>query len=274
MGLTPFHEHPEVEEAIQSACTVVERYLDLDALLKIAQTAGEAGSTDSGAPEVRHRKEEEVVVGVVRDKAFQFYYPDNLEELELQGARIREINALADKELPSDIDALYIGGGFPETQAAELSANVSFCMSIKTAAEQGLPVYAECGGLIYLGRSLAVGTDRYSMAGVLPVDFVLEKKPQAHGYTVMEASGSSPFLDRGARISGHEFHYSRVAQVDGQLPMAYYIKRGHGINGREDGFVWKNVVAAYTHIHALATPQWAPAMITMARKYKRLRRRA
>ncbi len=273
MGLTPFHEHPEVEQAIQSACAVVERYLDLDVLWKIARSTGEAGKPDSSAPEIRHPKEE-VIIGVVRDKAFQFYYPDNLEELELQGAQIREINALADKELPRDIDALYIGGGFPETQAAELSANASFCASVKQAAGQGLPVYAECGGLIYLGQSLAIGTDRYQMTGVLPVDFVLEKKPQAHGYTIMEANGSSLFLDKGVRISGHEFHYSRVARVDGQLPMAYYVARGNGINGKEDGFVYKNVVAAYTHIHALATPEWAPAMIRKAREYRFLRQGA
>ncbi len=274
MGLTPFHEHPEVEQAIQSACTAVERYLDLDALWKIAQSAGETGKPDSGVPEIRNREEEKVAVGVVRDKAFQFYYPDNLEELERQGARICEINALRDRELPHDIDALYIGGGFPETQAAELAANESFCASVRLHARMGLPIYAECGGLIYLGRSLAVGAKRHAMTGVLPVDFVLEKKPQAHGYTVLKTTGASLFIDKGVTIRGHEFHYSRVAHVDGQFPMAYYVTRGSGINGSEDGFVQNNVVAAYTHIHALATPQWAPAIIKMAREYKALRQEA
>ncbi len=273
MGLTPFHEHPEVEQAIQSACNVVERYVDLGALWNIAQNAVETKEPDTGSPDSQYRKEE-VIIGVVRDKAFQFYYPDNLEDLEWHGARIREINALADKELPRDLDALYIGGGFPETQAAELAANVSFCASVRHHAQQGLPIYAECGGLIYLGRSLSVGTQRHAMTGVLPVDFVLEKKPQAHGYAVMETSGSSLFIDKGVSIRGHEFHYSRVAHVDGQFPMAYYVARGNGINGKEDGFVYKNVVAAYTHVHALATPEWAPAMIRKAREYRFLRQRA
>jgi cobyrinic acid a,c-diamide synthase len=274
MGLTPFHEHPEAEQAIQSARAVVERYLDLDALWKIAQSAGEIGIQDAGTAEVRRRKEDEVIVGVVRDKAFQFYYPDNLEDLERHGARIREINALADRELPHDLDALYIGGGFPETQAAELAANASFCASVRSAADQGLPIYAECGGFIYLGRSLAIGKELHTMTGVLPVDFILERKPQAHGYTVMETSGASLFIDKGVSIRGHEFHYSRVAHVDGQFPMAYYVARGNGINGKEDGFVYKNVVAAYTHVHALATPEWAPAMIRKAREYRFLRQRA
>ncbi len=274
MGLTPFHEHPEVEQAIQSACDVVGRYVDLDALWSIAQNAGDTGSRDAGKPEVRHRKEEEVIVGVVRDKAFQFYYPDNLEDLERHGAQIREINALRDRELPHNIDALYIGGGFPETQAAELAANEAFCASVRLHAHKGLPIYAECGGLIYLGRSLAVGTQRHAMTGVLPVDFILGKKPQAHGYAVLEATGASLFIDKGVKIRGHEFHYSRVAHVDGQFPMAYYVTRGSGINGNEDGFIQNNIVAAYTHIHALATPEWAPAMIRKAREYKFLRQRA
>jgi cobyrinic acid a,c-diamide synthase len=137
-----------------------------------------------------------------------------------------------------------------------------------------LPIYAECGGFIYLGRSLAIGKELHAMTGVLPVDFILERKPQAHGYTVMETSGSSLFIDKGVSIRGHEFHYSRVAHVDGQFPMAYYVTRGNGINGKEDGLVYKNVVAAYTHVHALATPEWAPAMIRKAREYRFLRQRA
>jgi cobyrinic acid a,c-diamide synthase len=215
---------------------------------------------------------EGVVIGVIRDKAFQFYYPDNLEELERHGAVLREINALRDGALPDDLDALYIGGGFPETQASELAANQRFCGSLKAAAESGLPVYAECGGLIYLGRSLTVAGERYPMTGVLPVDFVLEKRPQAHGYTVLKSRGGGLFPEAGLRISGHEFHYSRVSQLDGQPVMAYDVDRGHGIDGKGDGIVHKNVVAAYTHIHALATPQWAPAMVRNARERRKRRR--
>ena len=208
---------------------------------------------------------------MIRDKAFQFYYPDNLEELERHGAVLREINALRDTALPDDIDALYIGGGFPETQAAELAANKGFCESVKAAAEAGLPIYAECGGLIYLGRGLSVGDKRYLMTGVLPVDFVLEKRPQAHGYTILKSGDSSLFLDKGTGIRGHEFHYSRISHIDGSLPMAYDMQRGFGIDGKSDGIIYKNVVASYTHIHALATPEWAPAMVKKAREYQRNR---
>ena len=121
-----------------------------------------------------------------------------------------------------------------------------------------MPIYAECGGLIYLGRSLQVENKIYPMTGVLPLDFVLEKKPQAHGYTVLRAGENSMFLDKDVIIKGHEFHYSRVVNTAGLSPFAYEVSRGAGIDGKGDGLVYKNVVAAYTHIHALGTPQWAP----------------
>jgi cobyrinic acid a,c-diamide synthase len=145
---------------------------------------------------------------------------------------------------------------------------------LKAAAENGLPIYAECGGLIYLGRSLEVDERIYPMTSVLPVDFVLEKRPQAHGYTILEARGSSPFLEKGAIIRGHEFHYSRIVNLDDLPPMAYYMQRGAGINSTEDGLVYKNVLACYTHLHALGTPQWAEAMVGKAREYRKRKQEA
>jgi cobyrinic acid a,c-diamide synthase len=269
MGLTPFHEHPEVEQAIAAAAAIAEQYLDLESLWKIAC---DAPALDAPDPVVSTTRQEEdagyPVIGVIRDTAFQFYYPDNLEALEERGARLKVINALKDRALP-DIDALYIGGGFPETQAAELAGNESFRRSIREAAEQGLPIYAECGGLIYLGRSLKVKETSYPMASVFPVDFVLEQRPQAHGYTVLRVEQASPFLDKGAGIRGHEFHYSRASTLDNLPPMGYHMTRGGGINGTADGLVYKNVLACYTHLHALGTPEWAAAMVRKAREHRR-----
>ena len=273
MGLTPFHEHPEVGQALDASATIAEKHLDLEALWDIASTAPAIDNRERTITQVPVQLEDHVVVGVIRDRAFQFYYPDNLEELERHGALIKEINALQDKKLPDDIDALYIGGGFPETQAAELAANQGFCASLKAAAEHGMPIYAECGGLIYLGRSLTVGGERHSMTAVLPLDFILEKRPQAHGYTILETVGKSPFLDKGTTIRGHEFHYSRVANLDGLPALAYHVLRGSGIDGKTDGIVYKNVLASYTHLHALGTPEWAPAMIRSALAHRTAKRR-
>ncbi len=274
MGLTPFHEHPEVEHAIDASATIAENHLDLEVLWNIACTAPAIENGESSINQMPLRVEDRVVVGVIRDRAFQFYYPDNLEELERHGALIKEINALNDKRLPNDINAIYIGGGFPETQAAELAANQGFCTSLKAAAENGMPIYAECGGLIYLGRSLTVGGKRYAMTEVLPLDFVLEKRPQAHGYTILETGGNSLFLDKGITIRGHEFHYSRVINLDGLPALAYHVLRGSGIDGKSDGIVYKNVLASYTHLHALGTPEWAPAMIRSALGHRNVKRHA
>lgn len=268
MGLTPFHEHPEVDHAIQAAAGVAEKYLALDTLWNIAAAVPLIESPHIAEPAGRIFTEDRVIVGVVRDRAFQFYYPDNLEELERCGAVLKEINALQDRELPAEIDALYIGGGFPETQAAELAGNVGFCASLRNAAENGLPIYAECGGLIYLGRSLTVDGVTHAMTAVLPLDFILEKRPQAHGYIVLETGSNSRFLESGVTVRGHEFHYSRVINLDALPPMAYDVSRGNGVDGKSDGIVYKNVLASYAHLHALSTPEWAPAVIQKAREYQ------
>jgi cobyrinic acid a,c-diamide synthase len=270
MGLTPFHEHPEVEQAIQASATIAERYLDLDALWALAKDAP-ALTTPKPAVPLPPAGADRVVIGVIRDTAFQFYYPDNLEALEKQGAVLLELNALKDRALPK-IDALYIGGGFPETQAAELAENEHFVRAVKAAADDGLPIYAECGGLLYLGSSLTVDDKKYPMCSVVPIDFVLERRPQAHGYTVAEVRAQSPFLEKGVVIRGHEFHYSRPVNLDAQSPMAYDMTRGTGLDGARDGFVYKNVLACYTHLHALGTPEWAPAMIRKAREYRTQKR--
>jgi cobyrinic acid a,c-diamide synthase len=269
MGLTPFHEHPEVEQSIAASASVAERYLDLNALWDIAKDVPVLQGPEQ-AVTTQPQQAGRAVIGIIRDTAFQFYYPDNLEALERQGAFLRELNALKDGELP-EIDALYIGGGFPETHAAALAANVGFCRSIKAAADDGLPIYAECGGLIYLGRSLTVNGEKYPMTSVLPVDFILEPKPQAHGYTIAEVGHTNPFLSKGTIIRGHEFHYSRPMNIDALYPMAYDMQRGTGLDGKRDGLLSNNVLACYTHLHALGTPEWAPAMIGRAREYRKRR---
>ena len=273
MGLTPFQEHPDRERAIQSSASVAERYLDLGALWEIANSRTDVIDAPAVSSCCHRPAVDPPIIGVIRDSAFQFYYPDNLEALEQEGARIQLVNALTDASLP-DLDALYIGGGFPETQAAELAANRSFSRSIRAAAENGLPIYAECGGLIYLGRSLTVGEAIYPMTAVLQADFILEKKPQAHGYTVLETVAENTFLDKGAIIRGHEFHYSRVVDLDHLPPMAYRVTRGGGINGTGDGLAYKNVLGVYTHLHALATPQWAKGMVKKALEYRKQKQSA
>jgi cobyrinic acid a,c-diamide synthase len=266
LGLTMPDEHGAVEEAVATAAQAVSRYVDLDRVLELARASVllsggrpvPAPSVKAAAPGVR--------VGVVRDAAFSFYYPENVEALEAAGATIVPVSATKDAVLP-DIDALYIGGGFPETNAAALAANTGFHASLRAAVEQGLPVYAECGGAVFLGRSLRLGDATHAMAGVLPLDFVFRKAPQGHGYTLLEATAENPFFDAGALIRGHEFHYTTIAAWPaGGLRAGFRVRRGRGFEGTVDGVCTRNVMAVYSHVHAGGTETWAHGVVRMARR--------
>jgi cobyrinic acid a,c-diamide synthase len=280
MGLTPFQEHAEVEEALSRAGDIARQYIDLDSILEIAQGAV---PIKTGAGERRGRSSRTVKtgrqssppapvvrIGIIRDSAFQFYYPENFEELEKRGAELVEISAMKERGLP-DIDALYIGGGFPETNAIALAKNTAFRKSLRNAVERGLPVYAECGGLMYLGKALLLGNKTYPMSGIFPLTFCLEKKPQAHGYTVVEISDENPFYTRGTVLKGHEFHYSRVMEKEmkDRSHFSFLMKRGQGIMDKMDGVCYKNVLATYTHLHALGSPEWADGLVKQAYSYKK-----
>ena len=206
-------------------------------------------------------------IGFIRDRAFWFYYPENLEQLENLGAELIRIDATADKRLP-DIDALYIGGGFPETQAKALSDNEEFRDSLKEKIDQGLPVYAECGGFMYLGERLLLNDASYPMTGALPVEFVLHKKPQGHGYTVLQVKNPNPYFPVNDLLKGHEFHYSEpiLTRKTSSFDFAFRVNRGHGIDKAVDGMMKNNVLATYTHIHAAGNPDWAKGMIRIASK--------
>jgi cobyrinic acid a,c-diamide synthase len=241
------------------------RYLDLAGIEEMMAPC--AGEKDAERLELK-RAEERVRIGILKDAAFQFYYAENLEALARCGARLVEINALTAVELP-ELDGLYIGGGFPETSARALSANESFRNSLKKAAEAGLPIYAECGGLIYLGESMVLGDEAFPLAGIFPVRFGMGRKPQAHGYTVLRVEGENPYYSVGTEIKGHEFRYSRVEEWGGEsAQLVLRMERGVGFVEKRDGLVFKNVLALYTHIHALGTPAWAPALVARAVEYR------
>ncbi|MDM7998389.1 MAG: cobyrinic acid a,c-diamide synthase, partial [Acidobacteriota bacterium] len=153
-------------------------------------------------------------------------------------------------------------------QAGWLSANESFRLSLREAAEAGLPIYAECGGFIYLGESLTIGDKQYPMVGALPVKFGMEKRPQGHGYTTLTVDQENPFFPIGQTITGHEFHYCRIlSQNNRETHTAYRVERGTGMDGQREGLCRKNILAGFTHLHALGTPEWADALIDSAGHY-------
>ena len=245
------------------------QYVDTDALWELMQTAPALpGGLEPPAgllPDPDWRPAQ-VTVGVVKDAAFGFYYPENLEALANHGARLRFCSALDDAELPK-VDALFIGGGFPETHAEKLSENAGFRAAIKAAAENGLPIYAECGGLMYLGRRLVVDGVSHEMAGVFPMDFVMQKKPQGHGYSLCAVEGVNPFWPQGLEFKAHEFHYSRPEPVAGaELRFAYRVIRGQGLGGGRGGLVHRNTLGTFHHVHALGHSGWASGLLGAAHR--------
>ncbi len=264
LGLVPPEEHATRRAAIEAAADIAERYLELDAIAALARRAPPIRLEPAREPA---GEAHEVRIGVFRDAAFQFYYPENLEALTRSGATLVEVSPLTDPDLP-EVDALYIGGGFPETLAGNLADNESFRLALKKATDAGLPVYAECGGAVYLGEELAFRGRRYPMAGSVPVSFGFREKPQGHGYTVVETVADNPFYTVGTRFSGHEFHYTYLESAPDALTFALALRRGHGFDGARDGLCHRNVLASYTHVHALAVPEWAPSLLRAAARFQ------
>lgn len=276
MGLVPTPEHAWAADSIAAAARIMTEHIDLDALVRIARAAPPVGPVcaetgePAGAPSVPAGRAPAVVrIGILRDSAFQFYYPENIEALKSAGAEIVYVSPLTDDTLPPALDALYIGGGFPETHGPELAANTRFSGELRRRVEGGFPVYAECGGLMYLGEELVVEGRNFPMAGVLPISFGLSKRPQGHGYTMVTVEHDNPYFPTGSQIRGHEFHYSRVLRFSGGAgDLVFRVQRGAGIHEGRDGIVHKNVLATYTHIHALGTPGWAGALVRNALEHQ------
>ena len=192
-GTVPPQEHNGACQAVVTAQNLAEKYLDHARLWKIAQGALPLPATTFQPEYAQQFIAGPVTIGVIRDASFQFYYPENFEALMGAGANLLEIDALTAEALPP-LDGLYIGGGFPETNAEKLANNQKFRQSLRNAIEAGLPVYAECGGLMYLGENIIVREQSYPMVGALPFTVLLEKKPQGHGYTVITVDQLNPYF--------------------------------------------------------------------------------
>lgn len=310
LGLVTPEDHPAVAQ-LPAALDEVAAHLDLARIKEIAADVpalpapaatpamverAERGSAASPQQaQIERLPGGPVRIAVLRDAAFSFYYEDNLEALRQAGAELVCVSALDDPALPRNVDAVYIGGGFPEVHAARLEANASFRQSLAQAAGRGLPVYAECGGLMLLSRAICWDGKRHAMAGVLPFEVEVGSAPQGHGYVEMTVDAANPFYPLGTILRGHEFHYSRVSVLaSGALPpqqaqaprlpgapaagdasalkTACLVRRGTGTVsgswGKRDGVLVKNVWASYTHLHARATPEWAAAVVGLARQYR------
>lgn len=269
LGLIPRAEGEVLAPVVEACRRAAELYLDLDAVLDLARTAPsvvdwpEVGVAGTAAPAANGPR---VPIGVIRDRVFSFYYPENLEALVEAGAELVFIDALNDARLPP-VAALYIGGGFPEIFMQELAANRSLRLNIRAAVEGGMPVYAECGGLMYLARRIVWGKSSAEMVGALPFDIEMTGQPQGHGYVLAETIADNPFLEIGAVLRGHEFHNSRLVGLKSDHATAYRLSRGRGVGEGRDGLLWKNILAGYMHLHAAGSPGWAKGLVARARAF-------
>jgi len=262
LGLVTAAEHPHREAAVERAAEIMAAHVDLD---RVLEAAGRAGRLELEA-ELDRPAGSPVRVGLLSDHIFSFYYPENLESLESAGAELVRFSPLEDRTLPA-LDGLYIGGGFPEVHVRRLAANQDLARSLKKWVAGGLPVYAECGGLMYLARELVVDGVAYPMAGVLDLIVEQTSRPQGHGYEVATVEEDNPFHRSGVELRGHEFHYSKVHAGEDRTNTVLSVSRGAGTGDGRDGIVRGSVWASYLHIHARGTPGWADGFLALARQF-------
>jgi len=268
LGLMPSNEAEHADERVAAIGSIVGRQLDLDAVMRIAADVRPlAAVSDAGAFPALPTAECDLRIGVAQDRAFGFYYADDLDALRAAGATLVGIDTLSDTQLPN-VDGLFIGGGFPEIFAAELEANKELRTRIRAAIDAGLPVYAECGGLMYLARTLTHKGQTHRMVGAIPGDVVMHERPVGRGYVNLEETADFPWTGAtaaGTAVRAHEFHYSSIENLPAELRYAYSVKRGHGVDGRRDGILVNNVLASYAHLRSSGGSQWAARFVDFVR---------
>ncbi len=263
LGLMPCNEVAEADRQIEAIRALVADQIDVDRILAhaaeaLAPPASTAGPAAWGL-RPGHHPYAGLRIGLARDEAFGFYYPDDLMALEWAGAELVDFSPVRDPALP-EVDALFIGGGFPECRMAELEANRTIREAVAGFVGEGRPVYAECGGLMYLCREIVWGRERREMCGVIGANVVMHSRSQGRGYVRLRETPAFPWPSPAAggpgEVRAHEFHHSAIAEPDPQWTYAYEVLRGAGIDGRRDGIVYKRLLACYSHLRGVGGTRW------------------
>ena len=251
LGLVPARERENSLKFIDLWSEVIKNSIDLDRLVEIAKTAPKI--TSDITPIWNKLNKQPVKIGVAYDEVFNFYYKENIESLEANNAKIEYFSPLNDEELP-DVDGLYIGGGYPELFSKELNANQNMLSQIKNFHLEDRPIFAECGGLMYLMNSI----HEDKMVNVYPYKSILTDRVQALKYTIAEVTQDNIISKKGEKFHGHEFHYSKVLVDKNNIEndLAFNILRGKGSYNNQDGFMKRNTLASYVHTHVAAMPNF------------------
>jgi cobyrinic acid a,c-diamide synthase len=267
LGLIPTPETEEFNAIYPKIRNFFRTRINLNMIVDIARSAGEI-------PEVQHpiypsrKSVKSVAIGLAFDEAFNFYYQSNINLLEAYGAEIKCFSPIHDGELPAEIDGLYIGGGFPEMLPKELEANKHLREAIKKAAEEGMPIYGECAGLMYLTDSITdFDGESYDMVGVLKGKTLMTQKTLVT-YSLAEATRDTLLCRVGSLLKGHEFHNSVITDIPSDAEFAYVMKMGEGTKDKKDGWMQYNVLASYMHIHFAQNPKIVKTFIVNCKKHK------
>ena len=263
LGLVPANEQLAARARIRHVGERVAAQVDLDRLLAIADSAPERKLS---APTAVTDSEEKVRIGIAYDQAFGFYYSEDLDTLRAANVELIEIDTVHAPTLP-DVDGLIIGGGFPEMFMTELEANAPFRSSVNNAIKAGLPTYAECGGLMYLSKSLSWQGQTREMVGVVPGNTIMHERPVGRGYANLQPTGDDRWQE-SERIPAHEFHYSSLENLPADSIYAYRVTRGHGIDGQHDGLQLYNLLAGYVHRRGTGQQGWIAPFLKQVRAHK------
>ena len=266
LGLIPTVEGTVLSDWYDALNAQIEQTIDLDAIIRIAATAGRPSNSVSQVFP-GERQPARAAIAVARDRAFSFYYQDSLDLLAAWGAEVVPFSPLDDSALPDGVGGVYLGGGFPELFAEELSRNDGMIRSIRSSIRKGVPVYGECGGLMYLGESLSdLDGRQFPMVGAIPVVSSMEGRRLHLGYREVEACAAGPLLRAGEQVRGHEFHWSVLQNPPGEESAAYRVVNQAG---RPEGFRSGSVWASYIHVHLGSRPGLASRFVDTCAASKR-----
>lgn len=271
LGLIPAQEQRRVADVQQRLADIVSRSIDLQRVMQIANRAAPLAPVRVPAP-ARAGRPQGATIGVARDQAFHFYYQENLDLLKAAGAEVVEWSPLKARRLPDGLDALYLGGGFPEVFARELAANEPLRRHLRRAVNAGLPTYAECGGLMYLAQRLVDQRGRsHAMVGALPGTVRMTDRLQHFGYVTLRPRHDTILAKAHDPIKGHEFHYS---VWDYRVPAREAAYRVHKERAPErlEGFARANLLASYIHVHFLTNIRWARGFVASAQRWRATQR--
>jgi cobyrinic acid a,c-diamide synthase len=263
LGLIPYYEI-KVKEKISKISKIIEKNIDLDEIVKIAEKAPNLFLKFKKLK--IKEKDKKVKIAVAFDESINFYYKDSLEILEKFGADIHYFSLIRDKDLPYDVGGIYIGGGYPEVYAKELQENYSIRKKIKDLAQEGCPIYAECGGLMYLTKSIDDGNGKKEMVGIFDGETVMTKKLTL-SYTKYKVLKDNPVSYKNAILKGHEFHYSMIQNIEEKSNFVYEMIVGKGILDGKDGWLEYNTLGSYSHINFFSNYKIARRFIDSCTKF-------